>query len=134
MPEIAAAQVLVLLCQGDLAGAAQLAQAYALPLARRGCSWLMGTRRGAGGAGAAAWAGGSQGWQDETAQRDRPAGARSPGVRRKDRAVQLLGEALALAEPGGFIRLFVDEGESMRLLILDFDCGLKNNRAARISP
>ena len=28
----------------------------------------------------------------------------------KDKAVQLLGEALALAEPGGFIRIFVDEG------------------------
>ena len=28
----------------------------------------------------------------------------------KDKAVRLLGEALALAEPGGFIRLFVDEG------------------------
>ncbi len=35
----------------------------------------------------------------------------------KDKAVQLLGEALALAEPGGFIRIFVDEGEPMRLLI-----------------
>ena len=28
----------------------------------------------------------------------------------KDKAVQVLGEALALAEPGGFIRIFVDEG------------------------
>ncbi len=27
-----------------------------------------------------------------------------------EEAVQLLGEALALAEPGGFIRIFVDEG------------------------
>ena len=38
----------------------------------------------------------------------------------KDKAVQLLGEALALAEPGGFIRLFVDEGEPMRVMISDF--------------
>jgi ATP/maltotriose-dependent transcriptional regulator MalT len=38
----------------------------------------------------------------------------------KDKAVQLLGEALALAEPGGYIRLFLDEGEPLRLLILDF--------------
>ena len=32
-------------------------------------------------------------------------------------AVQLLGEALALAEPGGFIRLFVDEGAPMAGLL-----------------
>jgi LuxR family transcriptional regulator, maltose regulon positive regulatory protein len=38
----------------------------------------------------------------------------------KDKAVQVLTEALALAEPGGYIRLFLDEGEPMRLLILDF--------------
>jgi len=38
----------------------------------------------------------------------------------KEKAIQLLGEALALAEPGGFIRLFVDEGEPMRMTISDF--------------
>ena len=38
----------------------------------------------------------------------------------KGKAIAQLGEALALAEPGGFIRTFVDEGEAMRLLILDF--------------
>ena len=32
----------------------------------------------------------------------------------------MLSEALALAEPGGFIRTFVDEGEPMRFLISDF--------------
>ena len=35
----------------------------------------------------------------------------------KDKAVQLLGEALALAEPGGFIRIFVDEGPPMAQLL-----------------
>ena len=35
----------------------------------------------------------------------------------KDKAVQLLGDALALAEPGGFIRLFVDEGMPMAQLL-----------------
>ncbi len=34
--------------------------------------------------------------------------------------MQVLSEALTLAEPGGFIRSFVDEGEAMRLLIVDF--------------
>jgi LuxR family maltose regulon positive regulatory protein len=35
----------------------------------------------------------------------------------KDKAVQRLSDALALAEPGGYVRIFVDEGEAMRLLI-----------------
>jgi LuxR family maltose regulon positive regulatory protein len=35
----------------------------------------------------------------------------------KDRAAQVLGEALTLAEPGGFIRLFVDEGPPMAELL-----------------
>jgi len=35
----------------------------------------------------------------------------------KDKAVHLLCDALALAEPGGFIRLFVDEGLPMAQLL-----------------
>jgi LuxR family maltose regulon positive regulatory protein len=35
----------------------------------------------------------------------------------KDEAAQLLGDALALAEPGGFIRIFVDEGIPMARLL-----------------
>jgi LuxR family maltose regulon positive regulatory protein len=35
----------------------------------------------------------------------------------KERAAQVLGEALALAEPGGFVRIFVDKGEAMRSLL-----------------
>jgi LuxR family maltose regulon positive regulatory protein len=35
-------------------------------------------------------------------------------------ALSSLERALALAEPEGYVRLFVDEGEAMRLLILDF--------------
>jgi LuxR family maltose regulon positive regulatory protein len=34
-----------------------------------------------------------------------------------DKAVQVLGDALALAQPGGFIRLFVDEGPPMARLL-----------------
>jgi LuxR family maltose regulon positive regulatory protein len=34
-----------------------------------------------------------------------------------DEAVQLLGDALALAEPGGFIRIFLDEGPPMARLL-----------------
>jgi LuxR family transcriptional regulator, maltose regulon positive regulatory protein len=37
-----------------------------------------------------------------------------------DRAMEPLARTLALAEPEGYIRLFVDEGEVMRFLIFDF--------------
>jgi LuxR family maltose regulon positive regulatory protein len=36
----------------------------------------------------------------------------------KEKAVQLLGDALTLAEPGGFIRIFVDEGAPMAKLLI----------------
>ena len=45
-----------------------------------------------------------------------------------DKAVQLLGEALALAEPGGFIRIFVDEGAPMAELLPG------EGRGARMRP
>jgi LuxR family maltose regulon positive regulatory protein len=35
----------------------------------------------------------------------------------KDQALQLLGDALSLAEPSGFIRIFVDEGVPMLVLL-----------------
>jgi LuxR family maltose regulon positive regulatory protein len=41
----------------------------------------------------------------------------------KDKARQALGRALDLAEPGGFIRIFVDEGEPMAELLAGIDCG-----------
>jgi len=38
---------------------------------------------------------------------------------KKEAAVSLLGDALALAKPGGFIRVFVDEGPSMAHLLYE---------------
>ena len=55
----------------------------------------------------------AKGWQDERLKVMVLQAVALHAHGEKDKAVQLLGEALALAEPGGFIRLFVDEGLPM---------------------
>ncbi|NLE59518.1 MAG: LuxR family transcriptional regulator, partial [Planctomycetes bacterium] len=116
--EIAAVQVLVLLRQGDLAAAAQLARAHELPISQARVLLAQGDPATALGV----LEGYRQqvevrSWQDERlkAMVLQAVALRAHGEHGK--AVQLLGEALALAEPGGFIRIFVDEGESMAQLL-----------------
>ncbi len=43
-------------------------------------------------------------------------------------AIATLERALSLAEPEGYVRLFLDEGEPMRLLILDFGLWIEKQR------
>jgi LuxR family maltose regulon positive regulatory protein len=59
----------------------------------------------------------AKGWQDERLKVMvlQALALRSQGE--KDQALNLLGDALVLAEPGGFIRLFVDEGLLMAQLL-----------------
>ena len=59
----------------------------------------------------------AKGWQDERLRVMVLEAIALYAHREKDMAVQLLGDALALAEPGGFIRLFVDEGPPMAQLL-----------------
>ena len=121
LPEVAAAQVLTFLHQGDLDAAAHLAQTHELPISRARVLLAQGNT-------SAALAAleplrqqmEAKGWQDERLKVMVLQAVAHHAHGEKDKAVQLLGEALALAEPGGFIRIFVDEGEPMRLLILDF--------------
>ena len=62
MPEVAAAQVLTLLHQGDLAAAAHLAEKHDLPISQARVHLAQGdTGRSTGGAGAIAPAGGGKG-------------------------------------------------------------------------
>ena len=118
MPEVAAAQVLTLLRQDDLARAAHLARTYDLPLSRArvhlaernpaaALAVLEPYRRRVV----------ERAWADERLKTMilQVLAIRALGERGK--AVDLLDEALALAEPGGFIRIFIDEGAPMAHLL-----------------
>jgi LuxR family maltose regulon positive regulatory protein len=116
--EVAAAQVVTFLQQGNLAAAERLAEGHPHPLsqarvhlARQDASAALAAleplRRQAE----------AKGWQDERLKVMVLQSVAHAAHGGKDEALQLLGEALALAEPGGFIRLFVDEGEPMAQLL-----------------
>ncbi len=120
MPEVAAAQVLTLLHQGNLAAAAELAEAHELPisqarvhLARGDTSTALAVlaplRRQAE----------AKGWEDERLKVMVLQAVAHLAHGEKEKAVELLGDALALAEPGGFIRLFVNEGVPMAHLLAE---------------
>src|SRR6266566_3800051 len=118
IPEVAAAQVLTLLCQGNLAAAAHLAQTHELPISQARVHLAQGDT-------SAALAvleplrqqAEAKGWEDERLKVIVLQAIALHMNGEKDKAVQLLGDALALAEPGGFIRLFVDEGLPMAQLL-----------------
>ena len=120
MPEVAAAQVLTLLRQGDLAAAAQLAQTHELPLSQARVHLAQGDP-------SAALAVleplrqqvEAKGWADERLKVMVLQAVALHAHGEQGQAVQLLGEALALAEPGGFIRIFVDEGAPMARLLYE---------------
>src|SRR5207253_7449104 len=114
IPEVAAAQVLTLLRQGNLAAAAQLAQTHALPLSQARVYLAQGDtsaalavlevlRREVE----------AKAWHDERLKVMVLQALALHAHGEKDEALQRLADALALAEPGGFIRLFVDDGRSM---------------------
>jgi LuxR family maltose regulon positive regulatory protein len=117
-PEVAAAQVIVLLKQGKLAAAADLARKYALPLSQARVFLAQGDPAAAL-AVLAPWYQQMEAkdWQDELFKVMVVQTIALHAHGEKDKAVQLLGDTLAVTEPGGFIRIFVDEGEAMRLLL-----------------
>ena len=118
IPEVAAAQVLTLLRQGSLAAAAHLAQAHELPLSQARVHLAQGDPSAALTV-LEPWRQQveAKGWQDERLKVMVLQAVALQAHGEKDKAVQLLGDALALAEPGGFIRLFVDEGLPMAHLL-----------------
>ncbi len=122
MPGVAAAQVVVLLRQGNLAAAASLAHAHELPLSQARVLLAQGDPSTA----LEVLAPFRQqmeakGWADERLKAMVLQSVALQAHGEKDKAVQLLGEALALVEPNGFIRSFVDEGEPMARLLCEAD-------------
>ncbi len=120
IPDVVAAQVLVLLRQGDLSKAAYLAQTHHLPFSQARVHLAQGDP-------SAALAllvplrqqMEAKGWVDEQLKVMVLQAVALHAQGEKDQAVQLLDEVLKLAEPGGFIRIFVDEGKPMAQLLLE---------------
>ncbi len=118
LPEVAAAQVLTLLRQGRLAAAAQLAETYDLPLSRARVHLAQGdTSAALAVLGPVRRQAEARGWADERLKVLVLQAVAHHAAGEKDEAMQLLGEALSLAAPGGSIRLFVDEGLPMAQLL-----------------
>jgi LuxR family maltose regulon positive regulatory protein len=118
MPGIVAIQVTVLLKQGNLAAAADLAQTHALPISQ---ARVYLAQRNPGAALAllapfcqqmAAW-----GWQDEHLKGLVLLSVARLAHGEEEKATGTLAEALALARPGDFLRLFLDEGAPMAHLL-----------------
>ncbi|MDQ2691689.1 MAG: LuxR C-terminal-related transcriptional regulator [Chloroflexota bacterium] len=120
MPEVAAAQVILYLRQDNLAAAAHLAQTYNLPTSQARVHLAKGET-----AAALAVLGSwlqhveARGWKDEQLKALVLRAVALEADSQIDRAVRVLGEALSIAEPGGFIRLFVDEGMAVAQLLAE---------------
>lgn len=120
LPDVAATQVLLLLRQGHLADALHLAQTHALPLSKAQVYLAHGD-------GPAALAlldvalqqAEARGRADERLNVMVVQAAALHVQGEKDKALRRLGEALALAEPEGFIRIFVDKGQPMAQLLAE---------------
>jgi LuxR family maltose regulon positive regulatory protein len=118
MPDVATAQVLTLLRQDNLAAAAHLAETHDLPVSRARVHLARGDASAALAAlGPFRRQADAKGWEDDRLRAMVLQAVALHAHSAKKEAVQLLGDALTLAEPGGFIRLFVDEGRPMTQLL-----------------
>jgi LuxR family maltose regulon positive regulatory protein len=118
MPELAVVQVLTLLRQRNLAAADHLAETYKLALSQARVHLAQGDPPAALAVlGAYRQQVESKNWQDERLKTMVLEAVALHAHGEKEKAMQVLAEALALAEPEGFIRLFVDEASPMAQLL-----------------
>ena len=120
LPEVAAAQALVCLARNEGKAAAALAESHHLPMSRakvylaegnadEAIALLEPLREQSV----------QKGWQDERLKVMALEAVSRHMRGEKGKAFELLGKALLLAEPEGFIRLFLDEGVHMHRLLED---------------
>jgi LuxR family maltose regulon positive regulatory protein len=120
IPEVAAAQVLTLLRQGNLTVAAELAHAHQLPISQARVYLAQGNP-------SAALEileqlleqAEEKGWADERLKLLVLQALAYHAHNEKEQAAQVLRQTLTLAEPEGFIRIFVDEGQPMAQLLAE---------------
>jgi LuxR family maltose regulon positive regulatory protein len=120
VPEVAAARVLTFLRQGDVAAAAHVAQAHDLPLSQARVHLAQGDPTAALAVlepyrGRMA----EKAWPDEELKAGVLLALAFQAHGERAKAMELLDEALTSAEPGGFVRIFVDEGPPMARLLLE---------------
>ncbi len=145
LPDIAAGQALIHLYQGNIGAAAQIAQQNDLPLLKARTLIAQGDpsaalallepyrrqmeekKMGRSGINAPWWE-----YQRLRAMVLQALAHHLQGE--KAPALQVLTEALTLAEPGGFIRLFIEKGEPMRLLFVDFRSWIEKQSSDRAHP
>jgi LuxR family maltose regulon positive regulatory protein len=134
LPEIVDAHVLTLLREGQLAAAAELAETHDLPLSQARV-YLAAGNPSAALAALEPWRRQveARGWEDARLKVLVLQALALQAQGAKDKAVQVLLDALALAEPGGFIRSFVDEGSPMaRLVSAAVTHGLKSEYIGKL--
>ncbi len=128
MPALVAAQVLILLTQGGCEAAADLAEKHGLPISQArvhlakgepssALALLVPLRREAE----------ARCWQDERLQVMLLQAIALDISGEKREAGQVLNDALSLAEPEGFMRIFIDEGPPMLALLEE---GVKHGTAS----
>ncbi|NJN53931.1 MAG: AAA family ATPase [Anaerolineae bacterium] len=118
LPDLVAVQILILLNQGDLDTAVHLLESHDLPLSKARVHLAQGdTTLALDVLESFRQQMESNHWPDELLKVMVLQAVVYEMHGERDTAVQILSDALALAEPGGFIRIFVDEGQPMAELL-----------------
>ena len=135
LPDIAGSQALLHISQGNIGAAAQITQQYDLPLIHAQVLIAQGDPSAALGILIPyRQQMEEKKWED---QRLRAMVLQALALHlngEKDPALQVLTELLTLAEPGGFIRLFVDHGEPMQLFLVEFKSWIEKQSSDRAHP